>query len=189
MKYPDRNIVYSRLYHIYHSIKQRCYYPKAISYKRYGEKGIVMCDEWKNDFMSFYNWAIANGYSDNLTIDRINSNGNYEPSNCRWVTYKQQANNKSSNVFLSLNGIVHTIAEWSDVTGIPKSVIQYRKYKKWSDEKALNTPVKYYKKQFTKEEIEQMRRDKENGMSYKELGIKYNTDRCIISKFIRGIRK
>ena len=116
MKYPDRSIVYSRLYHIYQSIKQRCYYPKAISYKRYGAKGIVMCDEWKNDFMSFYNWAIANGYSDNLTIDRINSNGNYEPSNCRWVTYKLQANNKSSNVFLSLNGVVHTIAEWSDIT-------------------------------------------------------------------------
>ena len=188
LKYPNKNFVYSRLYHIYNGIKQRCYYPKAASYKWYGAKGIVMCDEWKNDFMSFYNWAITNGYFDRLTIDRIDSNGNYEPSNCKWVTYKQQANNRSSNAFLSLNGVTHTIAEWSDITGIPKGTIQHRKHKNWSDEKALTTPVKYYKKQFTENEIEQMKIDRKNGMSYRELGLKYNTDRCIISKFVRGLR-
>ena len=136
----------------------------------------------------FYNWSVESGYSNELTIDRIDSKRGYEPSNCRWITYKQQANNTSSNVLLSLNGIIHTIAEWSDITGIPKATIQYRKHKDWSDEKTLTTPVKYYKKQFTENEIEQMKIDKGNGMSYKELGLKYNADRCIISKFVRGLR-
>ena len=65
-----------------------------------------MCDEWKNDFTSFYNWSIENGYSDNLTLDRINGEGNYEPSNCRWVSYTEQANNMKSNVCLTLNGLI-----------------------------------------------------------------------------------
>lgn len=143
MKYPDRSIVYSRLYRIYQSIKQRCYYPQAISYKRYGAKGIVMCDGWKNDFMSFYNWAIANGYSDNLTIDRIDLNGNYEPSNCRWSTYKEQANNTSRSVRISYKGNTHTISEWADIVGINASCLRQRIIiRKWPIEKAFSTPVK-----------------------------------------------
>lgn len=103
----------TRINRIYWSMKERCYNQNHHKYSRYGGRGITMCDAWKNDFMAFYNWAIANGYKDNLTIDRINNNGNYEPSNCRWATTKEQANNTSRNIRVSYKGITHTVAEWA----------------------------------------------------------------------------
>ena len=78
----------SRIYKIWQGIKKRCYRKSFSKYNCYGGRGITVCNEWKNDFMSFYNWAMANGYKDNLSIDRIDVNGNYEPSNCRWATQK-----------------------------------------------------------------------------------------------------
>lgn len=88
----------SRLYSIFRGMQKRIFYEKSISYKNYGGRGITICEEWKNDFMAFYNWAILNGYDDSLTIDRINNDGNYEPSNCRWATKKQQSENKRPRI-------------------------------------------------------------------------------------------
>lgn len=84
----------SRIKRIYNSMKYRCTNPKHVSYDIYGGRGIKVCEEWLQDFQSFYDWAIANGYSNDLTIDRIDVNGDYEPDNCRWTTWKEQAKNK-----------------------------------------------------------------------------------------------
>ncbi|WAX23877.1 HNH endonuclease [Latilactobacillus phage TMW 1.1397 P1] len=78
-------------------MKQRCNNPKVKGYKNWGGRGILVCDEWKDSFYSFYLWATNNGYNHGLTIDRIDVDGNYEPSNCRWVTMKVQANNKRNS--------------------------------------------------------------------------------------------
>ena len=88
------NLSKHRLYSIFRNIKERCLNKNGRDYHYYGERGIIICNEWKGNFINFYNWAIDNGYKEELTIDRINNDGNYEPSNCRWSTYKVQANNK-----------------------------------------------------------------------------------------------
>ncbi len=84
----------TRLYRIYHCMKERCYNVKNTAYKYYGGRGITICAEWLNDFQAFYKWAIANGYSETLTIDRVNVNGIYEPNNCRWATRAEQVKNR-----------------------------------------------------------------------------------------------
>ena len=118
-------------------MKERCYNPNRNSYCWYGAKGICVCDEW-DDFENFYDWSMNNGYSDELTIDRIDSNGNYCPENCRWSTDREQANNRSTNRIIEYNGESHTLEEWSRITGIASSTIRMRldEYK-WDVEKSL----------------------------------------------------
>lgn len=127
-----------RIYRIYYGMINRCYNTNEKCYCNYGGRGIEICDEWKNDFKSFYNWSLANGYNDNLSIDRINVNGNYEPTNCRWITMTEQAGNKRSNHLLTFNNQTHSLSEWSKITGIKAPTIRARinKYN-WSVEEAL----------------------------------------------------
>lgn len=96
------------------NIKIRCYYAKGKYYKRYGGRGIKVCKEWLDNPEEFYRWAMNNGWKEGLTIDRIDNDGDYEPSNCRWVTRKEQANNTSHNTWLSYNGCKQTVSQWSD---------------------------------------------------------------------------
>ena len=133
----------SKLYKIWNSMKGRCYTISSGAYFKYGAKGIRMCDEWKNDFMAFYNWALANGYSDELTIDRIDYRGNYEPSNCRWADIRTQANNKSNVCKYEYNDELHTMTEWSEIMNINYGALWERlNVLGWSIEKALTTPVR-----------------------------------------------
>lgn len=138
----------TRLYRIYYSLKRRCYKATSKDYNNYGERGITIYDKWlgKKGFINFYNWSIENGYSDELTIDRIDVNGNYEPNNCRWVTPMINSNNKRNNVYILFNGERKTIAEWARVYGMNYSTLRRRisKYK-WSIDKALLTPVRHKK--------------------------------------------
>lgn len=116
----------SRLYNIREGMVNRCYNPSCHSYKDYGERGIGICEEWRNDFMSFYNWAMANGYKDNLTIERIDVNGNYEPSNCKWITNGEQSRNKRSTVYFTYNGETKIVSDWIKELGIPKTTFRRR---------------------------------------------------------------
>ena len=101
----------TRLYNIWKTMRQRCFNKNNVKYQNYGGRGISICEEW-NDFLSFKEWAINNGYSEVLTIDRIDVNGNYEPSNCRWVTLEMQANNKSNNKIIVYNSMQMTMADF-----------------------------------------------------------------------------
>lgn len=133
----------STIYAKWQSIKDRCNNPKNKEYSYYGERGITICKEWANSFENFYEWAISNGYADGLTIDRINNNGNYEPSNCRWVDMKTQANNTSRNHYLPYKGEIKTMAEWAAIVGISYSTLRARiNSYNWPIEKAFETPIR-----------------------------------------------
>lgn len=121
----------TRLYHIWANMIQRCSNPKNISYQYYGGKGIIVCEEWKR-FPTFAKWALANGYNDNLSIDRKNSDGNYEPGNCRWATNFIQCNNKSNNRRITYNGRTYTAAEVAKETGDDYFAVISRIKRGWS---------------------------------------------------------
>lgn len=116
----------SRLYSIWTNMKSRCNNKSVPKYKVYGGRGIIVCAEWNNSFTSFRDWAIANGYSDKLTIDRINPNGNYTPTNCRWISIKQQENNRTNNHLLTYKGVTKTMKQWAETIGISYNCLQMR---------------------------------------------------------------
>ena len=120
-----------RLYTIWCGIKYRCHARKGLDYEEYAARGIAICSEWENDYNAFRKWAYSNGYDENAkfgecTIDRIDVNGNYEPSNCRWVSNAVQQNNKRTNNKISYKGETHTLTEWSRIIGINQGTLQTR---------------------------------------------------------------
>lgn len=127
------------LYRVYRGIVDRTTLETCQCYKDYGGRGIKMCQEWADDFEAFYQWAMSHGYEKGLTIDRIDTNGDYCPENCRWVTHKVQQNNRRNNRLLEHNGEVHTMSEWSDILEINYHTLAQRlNVYHWSVEKALS---------------------------------------------------
>ena len=128
---------FSKLYNVWNSMRMRCNNPNNPSYKDYGGRGIKVCHEWDSDFSVFYNWAIDNGYEENAefmncTIERIDTNGNYEPLNCRFATMEAQCNNRRNNIFLEYNGERHTVSQWAKIIGINSHTLYYRVKSGWS---------------------------------------------------------
>ena len=137
----------TRLYYVWRNMLNRCYDSNVRDYPSYGGRGITVCDEWKNDFQAFYDWAMANSYDETaergkFTLDRIEVQGNYEPSNCRWVDEKVQANNKRCNHHIEYKGKTMSLAELADLTGIKYGTLHKRIcILNWDTESAVNTPV------------------------------------------------
>lgn len=133
---------HTRLYRIYTSMKIRCSNScTGRDRKNYYEKGIRVCEEWKNNFQNFYEWSILNGYSDKLSIDRIDVSKNYEPENCRWVTMFEQQSNKSNNRIYTYNGKTQHLAKWSREYDIEYNRLFSRLKSGWDFERALLEPV------------------------------------------------
>lgn len=138
-----------RLYRVWKGMKQRCYYKKSKKYEYYGGRGITVCDEWKNNYLSFKEWAYANGYDENApkkkcTLDRIDNNGNYCPENCRWVDWITQSFNRRSNRIVEFNGERRSLFEWSKITGFSTTTLYSRIFnQKWDVQRAFTQPLTY----------------------------------------------
>lgn len=128
----------TRLYDIWVHMKLRCDNSNRDNYKYYGGRGIKVCKEWREDFSSFRDWALSHGYKDGLTIDRIDSNGNYEPDNCRWATVKEQQNNKRNNRMITIDGKTKTMAQWANEKGINYKSLANRIYHGMSVNEAVD---------------------------------------------------
>lgn len=139
----------TRLYEIWVGMKKRCYNPKCKAYERYGGRGITVCQEWLDDFINFYNWALGNGYSDTLSIDRIDVNGNYEPNNCRWASDKEQGRNQRKTIYFTLFQIEKSLSEWCEYAEV-KYMRAYQRMKNGN-------------KPFDEEEIKRIKINLQNG--------------------------
>lgn len=119
----------TRLQRIYHTMISRCTNINSTGYNNYGGRGISVCHQWLNSYMDFKQWALANGYVDNLSIDRIDTNGDYEPNNCRWSTKAEQNNNKRNHILITLNGRTQNAKQWADELGVCYSTVVSRYHK------------------------------------------------------------
>ena len=137
----------NRLKSIWRLMIRRCYDPKSISFKYYGQKGIAVCPEWRRDFTEFKKWSIDHGYSNELTLDRKDSNKDYSPDNCRWVTPRENTNNRKNTLFLTYQGITLPLTVWSDRLGINRHTLRDRVTRRgWSVEDAFTKPIQRHKK-------------------------------------------
>ena len=138
-KHKSNTVLYRR----WTNMKVRCNNVKHTHYKSYGGRGICVCTEWMDSYQSFAEWAINNGYSKELTLDRINNDGNYEPSNCRWVTITRQANNKSTNVLVTIGDKTQSIADWCRELNLNYGTVKHRISRdKMTHFEALTKPIK-----------------------------------------------
>ena len=135
-------MIHSKVYKSWAHMKERCLNPKAKDYKNYGGRGIAVCEEWQK-FELFYEWAMANGYRDGLTIERKDNNGNYEPGNCKWADVVAQNNNKRNNRMIAYQGKKMNLSQWAGVLQIKYKTLHGRLACGWSVERALETPTRH----------------------------------------------
>ena len=138
----------TRIYRIWKKMKSRCHNSNDPDYQKwYGSRGIQVCNEWRNNFQAFYDWAMSHGYSDELSIDRIDVDGNYCPENCRWIDMKTQARNKSDNRLITCNGETHCLSEWAEILGIRSSILRTRVYRGWDDQRIITQKIRPSRKE------------------------------------------
>lgn len=142
----------TEIYRKWQSMKGRCNNPNFPHYSYYGGRGISVCKEWESDFSAFYDWSIQNGYKDGLSIDRIDCNGNYEPSNCRWIPIEAQQRNKRDTVRVCVDGVTKPLQEWAELSGVSSEALRerYRKGKKYGIENFSNSFLRSSTKGVTK---------------------------------------
>lgn len=132
----NKELYQSRIYKAWSNMRTRCYNKNFIEYERYGGRGITICAQWRT-FEGFIK-DMSESYIDGFQLDRINNDGNYEPSNCRWVDRKTQCRNRSNNTFLTIGGLTKTLAEWTEISGLKSSTVRQRLYcYKWTVEKCF----------------------------------------------------
>lgn len=125
----------------YNNIKDRCYNPKNKSYHRYGGRGINVCQEWLDDYNAFEIWALSNGFQENLAIDRIDNDGDYSPNNCRFVSLKENNQNRRTTTFYTINGETKNLQQWCDKYGLKRGTVVTRLQHGMPIEQALTKPV------------------------------------------------
>lgn len=132
----------TRLYECWTDMKRRCYNPRNKRYDKYGGRGVRVCDEWRDNPNTFFDWALSHGYTDELTLDRIDVNGNYEPSNCRWATRMEQMVNTTRNHYITAFGETKTMSEWARIFNVSPDLIKDRINKlHWDPEEAVSLPA------------------------------------------------
>ena len=117
---------HTRIHNVWAGMKSRCFNPNDARFSDYGGRGITVCDEWRDDFFKFYEWAMSNGYDDSLTIDRIDNSKGYSPKNCRWASQKEQARNRRTNINIRIGNVTKTLREWCDLFDLPYSRVHAR---------------------------------------------------------------
>ncbi len=127
----------NKLYRAWSRIRERCNSPSYYHFKDYGGRGIKVCDEWEESYQAFRDWAVANGYKEGLSIDRIDVNGNYEPSNCRWVTLAEQQRNKRTTKYITYMGETKSVPEWCDIYNLDQGNVRRRLLNGWNPEECL----------------------------------------------------
>ena len=137
---------HERLYAIWHGMKERCYTATNKDYKNYGGRGIAICNEWKDDYAAFREWAESNGYKDDLTIERKDYNADYCPQNCTWIPLIDQAKNRRGNVMVDYGGRTWVLSELCKEKGLPYGTIHHRlKFYGWPIERAIEEPIHTHK--------------------------------------------
>lgn len=185
----------TRLYHTWQQMKRRCNNPNDKSFERYGGRGIKVCEEWEKSFERFMVWALANGYSDEKSLDRINNNGNYEPENCRWVTNKEQSRNRRSNIKITYKNKYVTLMELSELTGIPYGTLHAR-YERGDRGERLWRPIgvdaqkvkgsKQHLSKLIEEQVIEIKKLLALGVKQKDIAKKFNVSPSAVNSIAKG---